>query len=216
MKRDQFTFYRSFWEALKALPKKDQLPFVMAVCAYAFEEESKPLTGSASAAFLLVRPILDKASKKAVNGKLGGSKPKANGKQTGIKKEGEGEIEIEKEGEVENECYSPTPLPPTEKATAVSAVLADYLDRINPSASPNSLDILRGYAEELGEAVCKRAFDIALDSKKTTWPYIRAILRDKQSRGIKCLADWDALDSKRQTDKKPMAESLSDDAWGYV
>ena len=32
MERDQFTFYRSFWEALKVLPKKDQLPFVTAIC----------------------------------------------------------------------------------------------------------------------------------------------------------------------------------------
>ena len=37
MERDQFTFYRSFWEALKVLPKKDQLPFVTAICTYVFE-----------------------------------------------------------------------------------------------------------------------------------------------------------------------------------
>ena len=86
MERDQFTFYRSFWEALKVLPKKDQLPFVTAICTYVFEGESKPLTGQASASFLLVKPILDKASKKAANGKRGGSKPKANRKQTGSKR----------------------------------------------------------------------------------------------------------------------------------
>lgn len=83
----------------------------------------------------------------------------------------------------------------------VAAVLADYLNRINPSASPYSLDELRGYAEEMGEAVCKRAFDIALDNKKATWRYVRAILRDKLSRGVKCLADWDALEEKRESGK---------------
>ena len=81
----------------------------------------------------------------------------------------------------------------------VSTVLFDYLNRINPTASQYSLDELKGYAEELGEAVCKRAFDIALDNKATKWPYIRAILRDKQSHGVKCLADWDALEQRRST-----------------
>lgn len=108
--RDQFTFYRSFWEALKALPKKDQLPFVTAVCAYALDGESKPLSGAPLASFLLVKPILEKASKKAANGKQGGSKPQANGKQGGSKTEqteshieGEVEKEVEREVEVEND-----------------------------------------------------------------------------------------------------------------
>lgn len=107
MEREQFTFYRSFWEALKALPKKDQLPFVMAICAYALDGECKPLSGSPYASFLLVKPILDKANKKASNGKQGGSKPKANGKQTEnhIEGEREGEREIEIEGD-----NPPTPL----------------------------------------------------------------------------------------------------------
>ncbi len=81
----------------------------------------------------------------------------------------------------------------------VAAVLSDYLNRINPTASPTSLDELRSYAEDLGEDVCKRAFDLAIDSKKTTWPYIKAILQDKLKRGVKCLADWDAQEEARRT-----------------
>lgn len=64
-------------------------------------------------------------------------------------------------------------------------------------ASPNTMDELKGYAEELGEDVCKRAFDIALDAKKARWSYIRAILRDRQARGVRSLADWDALEAKK-------------------
>ncbi len=93
MERGQFTFYRSFWEALKALPKKDRLPFVMAICAYAFEEDIPQLTGAASASFLLIKPILDKANKRAASGREGGSKRKANGKQTANEIEGEKEVE---------------------------------------------------------------------------------------------------------------------------
>jgi len=91
-------------------------------------------------------------------------------------------------------------------SAAVAAVLADYLNRINPSASPSSLDELKGYAEEMGEAVCKRAFDIALDNKVTKWPYIRGILRSKLADGVRCLADWDALESKREQNRGSSAQ----------
>ena len=60
------------------------------------------------------------------------------------------------------------------------------------------------------------AFDIALDSKAATWPYIRKILQDKQSRGVRCLADWDALEKKRESGKNSSAESVNKSAWGYV
>ena len=86
---------------------------------------------------------------------------------------------------------------PTPNTTCAAAVCADFLDRINSTPSASCLDELKVYAEEMGEAVCKRAFDVALDNKKTTWPYIRGILRRLQSQGVKCLADWDALEEKR-------------------
>lgn len=89
------------------------------------------------------------------------------------------------------------PTTPQSPPSPVAEVLADYLNRINAAASQTCLDELRGFAETVGPEVCKRAFDIALDSKKATWPYIRAILRDKANRGVKCLADWDALDVRR-------------------
>lgn len=200
MQREQFTFYRSYYEALKKLSKRDREQAIMAICAYALDEEIIPLSGPASVMFLLVKPTLDSGRKKAANGKQGGSKPKAKAKQSASDKEGE--IEKEGEKEIENECYPPTPLPTSEKANAVSAVLADYLDRVNPMASQTSLDKLKGYAEEMGEAVCKRAFDIALDNKKASWSYIEAILQDRLRRGVKCLADWDALEEQVKARKE--------------
>lgn len=204
MERDQFTFYRSFWEALKALPKKDQLPFVMAICSYALDGESKPLTSAPYASFLLVKPILDKASKKAANGKQGGSKPKANGKQGGSKPEqtesnieGEKEREIEREREREEEDdYPPTPL--VVNVVQTSGAVKDFLDRVNPQTPYPMLQELAEYEKTLGTAVCKRAFDVALAEKKTNWSYVRGILRNCQARGIHCLADWDALEQQRE------------------
>lgn len=219
MSRSQFTFYESFARALSRIKKKsDRADAYDAICNYALygtEPDMDKLPDSAAIAFDLIRPTLDASKRKAEAGKTGGmskkspaerkqteSKYEANSKQTGREKEGE--IEKEVEIEKENECYIYPPLPPTGKA---AAVIADYLNRINPSASQTTIDKLKGYAESMGPDVCKRAFDIALDSKKASWPYIQAILQDKQARGVKCLADWDELDARRE-ENKPRRQNL--------
>lgn len=113
--RGQFTFYRSFWEAVKGLPKKDKLPILESIISYALDGETPTgLTQSQSAFFLLVKPTLDSSRKKAASGKQGGKTTKANGKQiisksqanhkqTASEKERENEEEIEKENEIEGE-----------------------------------------------------------------------------------------------------------------
>lgn len=212
LNRKQFTFYESFKKAASRLKEKtDRADFYDAISDYALygtRPEIENFSDAVAVALELVIPVLDSSRKKAASGKVGGkrkqseSKVKANQKQEQIASEKEGEIEKEKEGEIENECYPPTPLPTSEKANAVSAVLADYLDRVNPMASQMSLDKLKGYAEEMGEAVCKRAFDIALDNKKASWSYIEAILQDRLRRGVKCLADWDALEEQVKARKE--------------
>ena len=78
MEREQFTFYRSYYEALKKLSKRDREQAIMAICAYALDEEEIPLSGAAAVVFLLVKPTLDTGRKRASSGKQGGSKPKAN------------------------------------------------------------------------------------------------------------------------------------------
>ena len=126
MERGQFTFYRSFWDALQTLPKKERLAAFEAICDYALNGNEQPLTGSAATIFILTRPTLDSGRKKAASGKHGGEKSKANaeesvskaeanGKQSGSKTEANAkqtaskkEREKEKEKEIENECYART------------------------------------------------------------------------------------------------------------
>lgn len=123
MKRDQFTFYRSYYEALKHLPKRDRADVLMAVIGYALDEEIPKLSGVPLSVFTLIRPTLDSGRNKAKN-RL--NKQKTNQEQTGTKqeqngKEGESEREVEKEleREVESECEgegendSSLPLPPS-------------------------------------------------------------------------------------------------------
>jgi hypothetical protein len=119
VERKQFTFYKSYYDAISELPKKDQAALILAVCAYAlYEIPPKGLSIAASTAFKLIKPTLDSGRKKAENGALGGqangkqtvSKTEANAKQNVSKpkakcKQGESasEKEIEKEKEIEYE-----------------------------------------------------------------------------------------------------------------
>lgn len=72
MERGQFTFYRSYYEAIKQLKKADQAAVLMAICAYALDEEMPGLTGTPAAIFALIKPTLDASRKKAASGKAGG------------------------------------------------------------------------------------------------------------------------------------------------
>lgn len=201
MERKQFTFYRSYYEAVKELPKKEQCAVILAICAYALDEKEPELTGTAKAIFSLVRPTLDSSRRKAESGKAGGkgkqteSKTEANDKQTAREKENKKENKNKKENEC---CYPLPPEAPTLPEPDVASVFSDFLNRVNPSASQRCLDELAGYVRVMGPAVCKRAIDIALDNKKATWSYIKAILADKQARGVRCLADWDNLEKERE------------------
>lgn len=109
MERGQFTFYRSYYEALKKLPKKDREAVCMAMFAYALDEVEPKLDGVPGAVFMLIKPTLDAGRNKAASrsGKTKSSeeqtdnKTTTNEEQTFKEKEGE----REKEREKENECY---------------------------------------------------------------------------------------------------------------
>ena len=101
MKRDQFTFYRSYYEAMKDLSVEECTKLLLAIAAYALDEEEPELSGSCSACFKLIRPTLDSGRNKAANRmnaeeqseikpKTNGNKAKSNqnkSEQTEIKSE---------------------------------------------------------------------------------------------------------------------------------
>lgn len=109
--RGQFTFWRSIFDSIEALPKKDRLPLFEAVCAYSLDGiEPKQLSAVQNALFMSYKPTLTKGRNKSINGSKGGSKPKANAKQTesssvslSNSQQAEKEVEKEKEVEVEKE-----------------------------------------------------------------------------------------------------------------
>lgn len=69
MKRKQFTFYSSYWDAIQPLPKKQQAEILLAICDYALNETepSSSLSPTANVAFNLIRPTLDSGRNKAAN-----------------------------------------------------------------------------------------------------------------------------------------------------
>ena len=106
MERKQFTFYRSYYEAISLLPPEEQCAVILAVAAYALDETEPTLEGTAKAIFSLIRPTLDAGRKKAESGQQGGSKTKAKPKQTkSTSKAKSKQTASEKEKEKENECY---------------------------------------------------------------------------------------------------------------
>lgn len=147
-KRKQFTFYRSYFEAVMDLEKNDQAAVLMAVCAYALDGSEPKLSGPVSAVFKVIRPTLDAGRRKALGAMAACSRkdagkaaaagspgeegnPQGAGEDTGRmdagareetankkKKEEEGEKEKEIEIEIENECYSPCPQPGRDDAFA--------------------------------------------------------------------------------------------------
>lgn len=207
MPRNQFTFYRSYYEALKNLPQKDQTKVLMAVCAYALDDEPPTLSGVPLSVFTLIRPTLDTGRNKSLNRK---NKTKSNKEQTKNKqesneeqtcKEREGEKEVE--GEVEGDTPSTTTLLTSGSGSLPhAAVFRAYMDRINPTPSPTSMELLGGYVEAMGQDVCLRAIDKAIDAGKPVWNYVHGILRRLEAQGVKCLADMEALDEKHRTTDK--------------
>lgn len=186
--RSQFTFYRSFWEAVQSLPKKDRLPVLEAIIAYALDGVSPSgLSQSQSAFFLLVKPNLDASRKKAANGKQGGSKPKAKAKQNASKKENEIEKEEEIEIEIEKE-YKCNILSSSSSAGAnedlVEKIAFRLFDRyLGKLPTGLDIDLVRnrvvfgGKVSEDAAGLLQYAFEAASKSGNAgNWNYITAVL----------------------------------------
>ena len=147
MKREQFTFYRSYYESLKNLPKRDQTAVLMAVIGYALDETEPNLSGVPLSVFTLIRPTLDSGRNKAKNRmkKIGlneeQTENKSGTKQEQTGKEGEKEVEREVESERENDSYTP----PTPSSRG-------------KRFSPPTVDEVREYCQERNNGIDAAAF----------------------------------------------------------
>lgn len=188
MNRAQFTFYRSYYEAIQELPKKEQAAVLLAICAYALDSEEPKLSGTARAIFTLIRPTLDTGRRKAMGGKNGSSsKDKGKmdercGKDSTNEREVEIEVEKEKEGEIEieNECS----LPPT-------PLSGERTQRVTPP----SVDEVRDYCQERRNGVDPQAFVDFYTSKG--WMVGRNKMKDWRA----AIRNWERKEEHRGTGK---------------
>ena len=106
-KRKQFTFYRSYYEAVEELPQGQRERLLLGIIRYALDGvEPEELTGMEKAMMVLIKPTLDSGRKQALYGKKGGTMAHSRVRQGSVKgsaSESEKEIEKENENEIENE-----------------------------------------------------------------------------------------------------------------
>lgn len=77
MERDSFVFYRSFYEAVKDLPKDIKLEVFTAIMEYAlYGRQPENLKPFAKGLFALMKPNIDMNNVRFENGKKGGRKPR--------------------------------------------------------------------------------------------------------------------------------------------
>lgn len=134
----------------------------------------------------------------------------ANGKngKTETKTETKTEIYVLSAG-ADNTARAREETPPPLRNPEIAAVMRVYMDRINPTPSRLCIDELAEFAQTLGSEVCVNAMNVALDEKKTQWSYIKGILRGYQKDGVRCLADIQAREEKRQWVKKEPTDRSS-------
>lgn len=73
MATDSFVFYRSFIVALKDIPPEEFKETIVALAAYALDDEDTPeLSGAPKMAMSFMKPIMDSNKKKRENGRHGG------------------------------------------------------------------------------------------------------------------------------------------------
>ena len=157
MERKQFTWYRSYYDALKELPAEEFRDIVLAVCAYALDGEEPELSGVARAIFTLIRPTLEvgrskaenrsRAEQTSISAEQTGNKPEQTKnkpeqtqnkrKQTGNKPEQTRNKpeQTRKEKERENDSYC-SPPPPSGPKRFVPPTLAEVQSYVAQRQSP--------------------------------------------------------------------------------
>jgi|DEB0MinimDraft_6_1074348.scaffolds.fasta_scaffold63744_2 hypothetical protein len=79
--RDSFIFYRSFYEAIKSLPEKEQLEIYNAIAEYSLNFNEMQLEKSLSKTiFILIKPQLDANNKRYIAGQKGAEHGKKGGR----------------------------------------------------------------------------------------------------------------------------------------
>lgn len=106
--------------------------------------------------------------------------------------------EYNNEYEYKEEYEYTTPYnPPQGEPVAVVA----YAAQILPHLTPNQVQELTSYREDLPDDLITHALDIAADNTRT-WAYVKGILNRYLDEGVRTLADAEAQEARRRQQKR--------------
>ena len=175
--REQMTFYRSYWEAVKRLRKSaDRLSALEAILAYALDGEELDRTDAADAIFVLVKPLLDAAARKSKGGKTTSRAEEDNDKITGrVDEESDNNIKNKKKNNIK--------------------VKNNMLDNnARTRFTPPTLDDVIAYCQERGNSVDAERFVSFYESNG--WKV-----------GKNPMKDWRAAVRTWERDNRPQAKT---------
>lgn len=175
--REQMTFYRSYWEAVKRLRKSaDRLSALEAILAYALDGEELDRTDAADAIFVLVKPLLDAAARKSKGGKTTSRAEEDNDKITGrVDEESDNNIKNKKKNNIK--------------------VKNNMLDNnARTRFTPPTLDEVIAYCQERGNSVDAERFVSFYESNG--WKV-----------GKNPMKDWRAAVRTWERDNRPQAKA---------
>jgi hypothetical protein len=214
VKRDSITFFRSYLEAASVLPPERFKPFILALGAYAFDDEIPSFEEMSleAMAFILIAPVIDKSKERAAAGAKGGRAKKdsfkvASSYSEQLEQEKEKEQEKEQEQDTEKErnntqYYSLET--DTEKAKEVDTyVSTEKKKEKKEKFSPPTVEEVRAYCAERNNGIDPEAFIDFYASKG--WKV-----------GSQPMKDWKASVrtwERRNKDSKP--EQRKDEPWHW-
>ena len=181
MERKQFTWYRSYYDALKEIPAEEFRAIVLAVCAYALDGEEPELSGVARAIFTLIRPTLEVGRSKAENRsraeqtslsaeqdsnkreqtenkrkQTDNKRKQTDNKPEQTRKEKEKEKEREKESENDSYCSPPPPSGPKRFVPPTLAEVQSYVaERQSPVDPQGFIDFYASKGWMVGKTPMK-------------------------------------------------------------
>lgn len=110
--------------------------------------------------------------------------------------------ESEDKSESKRENNLPVPEARAREDPELGRVMRFFFDRINTTPSPTCLDMLKQFTASLSADVVIHACEIALDERKTSWSYIRAILAQYERDGIRSMDDIKRREDERERQRE--------------
>ena len=200
LEKESFVFYRSFFEAIKAIKDKDRLKIYDAICEFALNEKETELTGITKGIFEMAKPIIVSSRNRynacVENGKKGGrpKKEKPNNNLIGF------ENQKPKQNLNENDNENVNDNDNNNASESCVDGLQEVIDFYNNNIgflTPFGLEILTEYTKKLNYEMVIYAMQISVEANKRTIQYIKAILNNWIKAGIKTL-----VEAKKESEKK--------------